>query len=220
MQCDSTRPRQRPEERTKTPGIYKRGDGYVVRVKDKRGHSLKRSAPTERAAKLLKAKLEADIARGDYKPQSGVTFTEYADTWLATYSGRTSKGIRPATIAGYKAMLDTHARPFLGKMRLAEIEPADIRAYAQHLAKRGLARNTIRLALSPVKLILATAVEDGLIRSNVAAGVRFVAEKYEHDRPADEKALKPEQAAGLVADMPERHRLLVEFLLQTGLRIG
>ena len=217
---DDPNPRKRPEERTTTPGVYKRGGGYVVRVKDARGRSLKRSAPTLKAARILKAKLEADISRGDYKPATGITFGAYADTWIATYQGRTSRGIRPATIAGYKAMLDTHARPFFGRMRLSEIEPADVRAYAQRLAAKGLARNTIRLALSPVKLVLATAVEDGLVRSNAAAGVRFTAEKHEHDKPAAERALTSEQSARLVEQMPEQHRLLVEFLIQTGLRIG
>jgi integrase len=220
MQTDATPTRRRPEQATATPGIYRRGTKYVVRVKDARGRSLKRSADTLKAAQILKSALVADIARGDYKPQSGTTFGAYADTWIATYRGRTSKGIRPATIAGYKAMLDTHARPYFGRMRLADIEPADVRSYAQHLVGKGLARNTIRLALAPVKLVLATAVEDGLVRSNVATGVRFVAEKHEHDKPAAERALTTEQAARLVAKLPERRRLLVEFLLQSGLRIG
>ena len=219
MQTDAT-PRKRPEQRTTTPGIYRRDGGYVVRVKDKRGRSLKRSADTLKAARLLKAKLEADISRGDYKPQTSITFDRYATSWIATYRGRTSKGIRPATIQGYKAMLDTHARPYFGRMKVAEIEPADVRAYAQHLVSKGLARNTIRLALSPVKLILATAVEDGIVRTDAAAGVRFVATKHEHDKPASERALTPEQAAKLVSKIPEQHQLLVEFLLQSGLRIG
>lgn len=220
MHDDATPTRKRPEEATSTPGIYRRGGRYVVRVKDARGRSLKRSAPTLKAAQILKSALVADITRGEYKPQAGILFGAYADTWLATYRGRTSKGIRPATIAGYKAMIDTHARPYFGRMKLAEIEPADVRAYAQHLVSKGLKRNTIRLALSPVKLILATAVEDGLVRSNVATGVRFVAEKHEHDKPAAERALTTEQAQRLLRHVPERRRLLVEFLLQSGLRIG
>lgn len=217
MHDDATPTRKRPEQATATPGIYRRGSKYVVRVKDARGRSLKRSADTLRAAQILKSALVADIARGDYKPQTGVTFGAYADTWIATYRGRTSKGIRPATIEGYKAQIETHARPYFGRMKLAEIEPADVRAYAQHLVSQGLKRNTVRLALSPVKLILATAVEDGLVRSNAATGVRFVAEKHEHDKAAAERALTTEQ---LVAKLPERRKLLVEFLLQSGLRIG
>ncbi len=138
---------------------------------------------------------------------------------MVTYQGRTSKGNPPATIKGYEAMIDKHARPFFGRMRLVEIEPADVRAYAQHLAAKGLAGNTIRLALL-VKPILVMAVEDGLVRSNPALGVRFAAEKHEHDRPASERALTTEQAERLIAKTPEQHQLLVEFLLQTGLRIG
>src|ERR671924_381489 len=58
---------------------------------------------------------------------------------------------------------------YFGRMRLAEIGPRDIRRYAAHVAARGLARDTVRLALAPVKAMLATAAEDELIRRGSAS---------------------------------------------------
>ena len=58
-------------------------------------------------------------------------------------------------------------------MRLAAVRARELKDYARHLASQGLARNTIRIALAPVKTMLATAAEEGLIRSNPAAGLRL-----------------------------------------------
>src|SRR5205814_737115 len=89
----------------------------------------------------------------------------------------------PETLADYRRALglDAHGKPldpprgavaFFGRKRLAEIGPRDLRAYAAHVAARGVSRNTVRLALAPVKALLATAQEDELIVSNPAAGLR------------------------------------------------
>ncbi len=102
-----------------------------------------------------------------------MTFAEYAATWVDTYGGRTSRGVRESTLVGYRRTMRQDAIPFFGRMRLAEIEPRDLKAYAQRVASRGVSGNTVRLAIAPVRALLATAVEDGLIRSNPAARLRL-----------------------------------------------
>jgi integrase len=117
---------------------------------------------------------------------------------------------------------------FLGGRRLAEIEPRDLRAYAVHVAKRGgrrgrpVARDTIRLALAPVKALPATAAEDGLIRSNPAAGLRNLLPPVADGEQVDDKvrALTEAELAALLAELPGASRPFFEFLAQTGLRIG
>ncbi|MDX6592749.1 MAG: hypothetical protein QOJ13_1945 [Gaiellales bacterium] len=136
---------------------------------------MKRSARTLDEARILKSELVADVARGEYRPRSSDTFAGYVADWRKTYAGRTSRGIRPETLADYGACLDRYALPALGRMRLAEIEAGDLRGFVARLADRGLSRNTIRLALAPVKLVFATALEDGKVRSNPATGIRVVA---------------------------------------------
>jgi integrase len=54
-----------------------------------------------------------------------------------------------------------------------EIEPRHVLAYLQVLADSGLAASTIRKLRAPLRALLATAAEDGVIRSNPAAGVRI-----------------------------------------------
>ena len=106
-------------------------------------------------------------------------------------------------------------------MRLAEIEPRDVKRSAAHVASRGVSPNTVRLALAPVKALLATAVEEGLIRANPAAGVR-IAQATAEEQAEDErvKALTEEELRRLLAEIPSEWRLFFEFLAHTGLRIG
>jgi integrase len=88
------------------------------------------------------------------------------------------------------------------------------------VAARGVSANTVRLALAPVKALFATALEDGLIRSNPTAGVRVAGATT---READEdkaRALTPDELAALLDELPDAERLFFRFLAQTGLRIG
>lgn len=204
--------------RTATPGIYKRGSRYVVTFRDPYGKQRKRSARTLAEARDVKAQLTADVRRGEYRALARVTFVDYAGEWIDSYGGRTSRGIREATRADYRKQLE-EAIGFFGRMQLAAIEPADIKRYAKHVADRGVAPNTVRLALAPVKALLATAVEEGVIRSNPSAGVRLALTNGDTE---DEhvKALSEDELPRLLAELPDGWRLFFEFLAQSGLRIG
>jgi integrase len=112
---------------------------------------------------------------------------------------------------------------FFGQMRLVEIEPRDVKAYATEVAKRGVKPNTVRLQLAPVKALLATAVEEGLIRSNPSAGLRLVTNGHaavEDAEPEKAKALTEDELRALLAAVPDESRLLLTLLAQAGLRIS
>lgn len=209
-------------ERTATPGVFKRGGRYVVVYRDPQGVQRKRSARTLAEARALKSVLGADVARGEYRALSRVIFAEYAAEWIDHYQGRTRRGFREATRHDYRRQLEQRAIPFFGRTRLAEIEPRDVKRYIAAVAAEGVAANTVRLAVAPVKALFATAVEEGLIRSNPGAGLR-IAQPVEGE-PEQEaeppKALTEDELRALLADVPNESRLLVEFLAHTGLRIS
>jgi integrase len=225
-----------PLVKTGTPGIYRRGSRYVVTFRDLSGRQCKRSAPTLAAARDLKAQLVADVSRGDYRTQSRVRFPDYCDEWLATYQGRTSTGIREDTLAEYRRALlgqNAHGEPllrkdgkpmgavaFFGARRLPEIEPRDIRRYIAELFACGYAWDTVRLFLAPVKALFATALEDGLIRSNPTAGIRIPRPARAPDEEERRKALTLGQVLLLLAAVRPEYRLLVELLVETGLRVS
>lgn len=216
-------------ERTKTPGIFRRGKRYVVVFRDQTGRQRKQAARTLSEARDLKATLTADVKRGEFRGVSRVTFADYATTWIASYRGRTSRGVGPDTVADYRRMLGLDeeggltgegAVRYFGRMLLSEIGAPELRAYADHVASRGVARGTVRLYLAPVKALLATAVEDGVIRSNPAAGLRNLLPADPRSENEQLKALTSEQLAALLAAVPESWRLFFGFLAESGLRIG
>ena len=88
-------------------------------------------------ARTLKAALTADLARGEYREQSRVTLNQYARDWVRSYTGRTSRGIRPTTLEEYRQDLETHVLPVLGSRRLSQIEPRHVKLLASELATRG-----------------------------------------------------------------------------------
>lgn len=206
--------------RTGTPGIYRRGSRYVIVYRDPQGKQRKRSARTLAEARDVKATLTADVKRGEYRALSRVTFAEYAADWIESYQGRTSRGIRPETLDSYRDHLRREAVPFFGRTHLVAIEPRDVKRYAVALASRGLSPSSVRRAIAPVRALLATAFEDGLIRSNPTAGVRIAQRSDRHSEEERVKALTEEELLALLEEVPSEWRLFFEFLAHTGLRIG
>lgn len=208
-------------EKTKVPGVYRRGGRYVVLYRDPYGRQRSRAAASLAEARLLKSALTAEVARGEYRALSGVTFADYLPEWLQSYAGRTSRGFREQTRQEYKRDLERHALPFFGPLKLAEVEPRDVKRFIGQLIGLGLTSNSVRRRLAPVRALFATAVEDGLIRSNPTSRIRIP--QSPADRPHDQepaKALTEHELARLLAEVPEEWRLFVEFLAHTGLRFS
>ncbi len=213
---------------TTTPGVYKRGGSYVVRFRDGHGIQRSRTCRTLAEARRVRSEVNADVSRGEYRPDTKLTFAEYAETWKETYAGRTSRGLRPETLDEYRRDLN-RATLYLGRRRLAEIDAPTVKAYARSLANAGLKPGTVRRILAPLKACLATAVEDGHLRHNPIAGVRLAVatpkvvdgSEVEEDDTDEVKALTTEQLAELVAQVGDGwHGLIVRLMAQSGIRIG
>jgi integrase len=212
-------PAGRQLERTKHAGIFRRGGRYVVIYRDPSGRQRKRAANTLAEARALKSSLTTDVARGEWRQSSTARFDEHWRPWIEAYAGRTSRGFREATREDYRRDLEAFAVPFFGRMRLAEIEPAHVKRFLLELANNGYAAGTIRNALAPLRAMLADAAEDGIIRSNPAAGVRIpsVARRPDGRR----KHLTPDELKRLRDVLSSADdRLFVDFLVATGLRVS
>jgi integrase len=203
----------------------------VLVYRDLSGRQHKQAARTLAEARSLKAVVQADIARGEYRTLGRITFLDYVCEWLPSYSGRTSRGLRNSTRREYAIDLGIDPgtnRPlepargavaFFGKRRLTEIEPRDVKLYVRSLEDRGLAPASVARRFAPLRALFATAVEDGLIRSNPATGVRRIASSRALDEEVV-KALTEPELGRLLAAVPDQWRLLIVFMVHTGLRIS
>jgi hypothetical protein len=120
-------------ERTSTPGIYKRGNRYVVVWRD-RGQQHKSFHRTLAEAREAKGRRQA----GDRRPAARVKFEDYATAWFDSYQGRTQRGFLETTRVEYRRALEHHAIPYLRGYRLDEVEPQDVRRFFAHLEREGV----------------------------------------------------------------------------------
>lgn len=111
-----------------------------------------------------------------------------------------TRGLRAQTRVEYQRNLERHAVPFFGATRLAELEPRDIKRLITTMIDQGLASNSVRRRLAPLRALLATALEDGLISRSPAAGVRV--QRSPADRPEHDRRRAAERAG--VASAPSR----------------
>jgi hypothetical protein len=150
------------------PGFYRQATGIAFRVRDRRGRMRWHSARTIKEAERERIRLEDEVVRGVYRAASQERFADYARSWVAGYQGRTARGVQDHTREEYGRRLEADGIPFFGQMRLSEIEPRDLKEFALKVGSRQAAgrttpikADTLRLALVPVKLVLATAYEEG-----------------------------------------------------------
>lgn len=209
------------------PGIYRWRGKYYVRFRDHHNRERGRSHRTLTLAVRFKGQIDS----GDKQVTSRVAFKTYALEWIDTYTGRTNRGLSEATREHYRDALDRYAIPFFKNTRLEQIDPPMVRRFIAELTKvkpnkpnqrRKFQRKlnapaTVRANYAPVRALLATAWDDGLLKSNPAAGVRVV---VKDTRPQKPKWLSVAQTKRLLAAMPAGDADLAFVLAATGCRIS
>jgi hypothetical protein len=116
-------------EKTRTPGVYKRGGRYVVVFRDQDGHQRKESARTYDEARKLKGARAADVARGEFEPLARVRLHDYAREWIERYTGTRRRGFRDETRDEWRRLLDRFALRYFPASKLlgaltAAVEPS------------------------------------------------------------------------------------------------
>jgi integrase len=203
-------------ERTRYPGIYKRGSRYVI-TWEHRGKQHKESFRTLPEAREAKGKRDA----GEKRPKSRVRFGDYFAEWIENYAGRTSRGFSETTRPEYRRPIEAHAIARWKTWRMNEVEPADLRDLFGQMRRDGRTTSEIKKTRASLSVMFATALEDGVVTSNPVLGVR-IPPPSEDEAPPDEKAkaLTRAELGILLAALPSESRLFCTFLAHTGLRIS
>jgi integrase len=215
-----------PLERTRTPGIYKRGSRYVFSYRVC-GKQRWESARTLEEARRAKAARQTDIGRGEFEERSRVTFHDYATEWVQRYQGRGRRGFRDSTREDYRRMLRLYAlRYFPVQTKLTEITPSLIAGFvawtcdASKHDGRELSDATVRKILGPVRTCLATAVREGLIRHNPARDADLPNRATVNANDDEVRTLTREQVDTLLGLAHPSYRLFFEVLAVTGMRVS
>jgi integrase len=201
--------------------VKKRNGAWWVFI-NYHGRRKARKIGTRDAAEKVKRELEARLALGDIgclsDPKQEPTFADYAQKWLRTDALR----CKASTIDFYRDYQARYVTPRFGLKKITDITRDDIKVFMAELTERDLARNTIRLAVAALRVVLSSAVEDGLLASNPAFRLgRFVeSHKAEHEAQAMEPG---EVEAFLIAAReycPLGYYVLFLVALRAGLRQG
>jgi integrase len=184
---------------------------WTVRWRDGAGQKRKTFAK-QAEAKLFKAAVETDMARGTYvDPHAGkVTLESYATQWLAgqTFDAST----REAT----EYRLRTHTLPHLGTRQLQALRPSTIQAWIK-LLQATLAPRTVQVIVSNLSSVLNAAVDDGLIARNPCRSGSVRLPKI------DKRNVEPwplTDLAAVTACLPPRYAVMAVLGAGLGLRQG
>jgi integrase len=127
----------------------------------------------------------------------------------------------------YRRILDQYAlRYFSERTRLTEIAPSQIAGFVAWLCDerkqgRALSDQTVRNILVPLRACLATAVREGLLRTNPSREVDLPHRPTAEDMEDEEvKAMSRDELSRLLDTFPDRWRLFFWFLAATGVRIS
>ncbi len=155
---------------------------------------------------------EAELLSGNWiDPDAGrIPFSEYSLTWIDE-----RPGLRPKTIQLYRYLLRAHLQDDFGTRTIASITEADVRRWRADLLSAGTSPVTTAKAYRLLKSILATAVEDGLIRRNPCR-IKGASVERSPERPV----LTVAQVYALAEAVGQGYRTLVLVACFCGLRWG
>jgi integrase len=141
-------------------GRFKIAPGKYGTVKDSAGAT--RKFRTRREAEQAANDEEAKIRGGKWKdPAAGqMLLGEYANRWYAGLD------LAPSTMQNYRRHLEEHILPEFGERPLAEILRADVDAWERKEAAAGYKPSSIKTWRTTLSVMLADALDGGLIDSN------------------------------------------------------
>jgi integrase len=200
-------------ETTRSPGIFKRGNGYVGVVSYRDGFARKRQKwlppePTLTSAKDARRRLLNELERGLRPDGSRMSVAEFSEVWLADVESR----LRPATLVAYRSAMKSHILPALGGIKLRDVNRSHLRKLYGALTP-----STGSACHAALSAMFAFAVRDeGVLQVNPAATVRrpsYAAPEARHLDPGESRRL-----LAVSAGTPIEPAILLG--LAGGLRIG
>ena len=200
--------------------VKKRNGAWWIFVNFQGRRKAKKIGSREAAEKVQRA-LEAKLALGDItcfsesKPEP--TLNEYVEKWLKTDALR----CKASTVDFYRDYQKRYVLPRFGTMKLSAIDRDKIKDFMSALSEKGLARNTIRLAIASLRVVLSSAVEDKKLANNPALRLgRFI---ESHKREHEAQAMEPREVERFLEAIREsgvEYYALFLIALRAGLRQG
>ncbi len=164
------------------------------------------------AKKRLEERLRA-INQGTFRPQSQLTFREFA---LEQFEPAMLPTLKFSTQRNYRHFLRRHFLPAFGDQRLCDLQTVELQRFVIDKFQQGFSWQTAAHLKNTMSKILSTAVSWGYLQENPARGVKLPPKQLKPER----KFLTPDQVRRLLAVLPEPMRTMVLVAVLAGLRAG
>jgi integrase len=181
---------------------------------------IRKTFSTLTEAKTWRQDASVALRRGTMRAPSKTTLREAWDAWLAgakqgTIRNRSGDVFKPSALRGYQQVMEKRVLPELGTARLSEIGRSDLQDLADGWLAKNLHPSTVRATLVPLRALYRRVLNRGEVAINPTTGLELPAARGRRDR-----VVTPEDAAALIAEVPEKDRALWATAFYAGLRRG
>ena len=181
---------------------------------------IRKTFATVSEAKRWRNEAITALARGTMKAPTKKTLSQAAEEFLTgieagTIRSRSGDPYKPSARRAYEQALRLRVLPELGGYRLSEVRRTDVQDFADRMQAQDHSPSTIRNTLLPLRKIFNRALNRGEVAVNPMQGLELQAVRGKRDRIAS-----PQEAAQLLAALPEEDQALWATALYTGLRQG
>lgn len=181
---------------------------------------LRRTFDSLTAARNWRQEAQIAVRHARLRGPTETTVEEAASEWLELAERgivRTRGGdvYKRSAIRSYRGGLRRYVLPRLGNARLSAITRNRIQDVVDEMVVAGLAPNTVRNAVLPLRAIYRRALSRSELSENPTINLDLPAIRTGRDRVA-----RPAEAEALVQAVPARDRALWAMALYAGLRLG
>jgi integrase len=171
-------------------------------------------------AKAWRSDASRAIRQGRLRASRPQTLREAAEAFIeGTESGaitnRQGRPYKRSTARSYSVAIRLRLLPAFGAHQLDSIRRRDLQLYVERLHREGVSASRIHNTINPLRAIYRRALDLGDVALSPCDGLRLPAEQGRRQRIA-----APDEAARLIAALPEAQRAIWATAFYTGLRVG
>ena len=158
-----------------------------------------------------------ELENNAYMKNGNITLNAYFKEWLQ----EREKHVKPTTLNSYSNCYHKNIAPTFGKRKVKDIEKREIRNYQNKEIKDGKSITLVNRSLLILGMVLHDCVNDEIILTNPATGIKPIKDDREKASETKHRALTEQEQAALMAEMKNDYYYeFVAFMLCTGMRFG
>jgi integrase len=205
--------------------IRKRADGrwegiYSAGYDQQTGKLIRKSiyGKNQKEVRQKLSKVTTEIDEGLYLEPAKMTLSDWMDLWYKEYTFDK----KYSTLKGYKAQINKHIRPGIGKYNLSQLNPMILQRFFNHLSEpnekgKVLSPKSIKNVYIILSGILEQAVENEMISKNPCKKVKLPKVYNKQITPLTDKQVKDFLE---IISTNEIYGTILRVIVFTGLRLG